>query len=344
MLSALANFESQLTTLLNILTTSPTASSAPGAAEALLDADDALSSALATLRTHQANYERILRLRSEAASLEENIKTTVKDVIAASDTARRLSRRHHIEDLDSDEESDSSSSSSSRGSGDGEEHTETIKSESGYHRKKKTPSQKRKEVDYRLLLDFARRISKYNHQAAADAANGSSRGIPTVDGGDMKTTQAEVSGAVGVNGDQDQEAGGPSGLATVTKNATQWLDESAKLARQVYMIPYPAEDRIRMGLMAQLQVAASEGKSNPDEEAEKLVREAEGIGSGIASEIPVGGIEDTPSEFVGSDAARKDSLFTEGSRPRAGAAPVPAPSRPKGTLDLDLYDPDDDDM
>lgn len=343
MFSSLANFESQLTALLTILATSPTASSAPGATTALLNADDVLSSALTTLRTHQANYDRILRLRAEAASLEESIKATVKDVVSASNTARGLSsRNNNISNGESDDEGYSSSSESS----DEEAEAEVLDSKSSYIRKAgKKQFQKQKEVDYRLLLDFARRISKYNHQAAADAANDVAQRLSLMDNNELKSAQAEVSGATGVNGEGGSTSlnalDDHSGLATVTKNATHWLDESAKQARQAYMIPYPSEDRIRMGLMAQLYATAGEGKSAPEEEAERLVRQAEGIESGSIGEPPVAELGETQNELAEKAPARKGSIFFEA---RAAAPPVAPLSRPRGTLDLDLYDPDEDYM
>ncbi|KAL1966226.1 hypothetical protein VTN77DRAFT_4778 [Rasamsonia byssochlamydoides] len=319
---ALDGLESKLSALLSSLTTTPTAASAPAAAVALLEADDAVSSALDTLRTHQANYAKILRLRAEAESLEERIKSTVRD-IAEIEKEIAVTTGHDDDDDESDTDSESE---------DEDECYDDVTTRPGRGRH----GRKRKEVDYKLLLDFARRISKYNKQAAADAAAGA--GAPAIKklqrDGDAEMTD--------VNGDAHAAPGEP--VTNVTREAVQWLDESADQARQVYMIPYPSEDRIRMGLMGQLQLAASEGRIDPEKEAERMVQEAEGTGA-------AGGIPEPTEAEQWADEARQaaahvGSTVMEGAPEPGGRVmrgPVPVP-KPKATLDLDLYDPDDDDI
>ncbi|KAJ5503810.1 hypothetical protein N7463_006684 [Penicillium fimorum] len=279
--SALTDVESKLNALLTSFTTSPTAAGAPAAAVALLDADDALTSAIETLRQHQENHAKILRLRNEAQQLEDRVKGIVGDIEGFEKEIRTAC-------------------------GDGDS-----------------------DSDFELLLDFARRISKYNHEAAADAATGvvKRQGTNTLADKDVTMT--------GTNGDQPTEEG-TEPVASVTKNATQWLDESANVTRQVYMLPYPMEERIRMGLMGQIQLAAG---GNPDKEVERLLREAEGLGA-AEPPAPAEPAESTKQADEASKAAAHAGSSAAG-MPRAHA-PAPKP-KPKAMLDLDLYDPDEDD-
>ncbi|KAJ5772636.1 hypothetical protein N7520_003165 [Penicillium odoratum] len=302
--SSLSEVESKLNALLTTLTTSPTAAGAPAAAVALLQADDNLSAAIITLRQHQESYAKILQLRAEAEKLEDRVKGIVRNVEQFDKEIRTACG----DDEDSDSELDSDEEESTR-----------------------KPS--RKEIDYRLLLDFARRISKYNHEAAADAANGAANPL------NRKSSRSQIL-------DKDVTMSGTNGepadaepVSAVTKNATQWLDDSAHVTREVYMLPYPMEERIRMGLMAQVQLAAGD---DPDKEVERLIREAEGLGAAepLVPAPPV----DTRKEEAANAAVQAASAATEPVRPAAsGFAPAPKP-KPRATLDLDLYDPDDDDM
>ncbi|KAJ5557460.1 Mediator complex subunit Med4 [Penicillium frequentans] len=306
--SSLSEVESKLNALLSTLTTSPTAAGAPAAAIALLEADDSLSSAIVTLRQHQENYAKILQLRAEAERLEDRVKGIVRDV----EEFDREIRTACGDDGDSDSELDSDDETT-----------------------KKPP---RKEIDYRLLLDFARRISKYNHEAAADAANGAAN-PEKGQASRPQITDKDVTMA-GTNGEPTADgADGAEPVSSVTKNATQWLDDSANVTREVYMLPYPMEERIRMGLMAQVQLAAGD---DPDKEVERLIREAEGLG---AAEPPAPAPHvDTRQEEAANAAVQAGSAATGVPRPApSGFAPAPKP-KPSATLDLDLYDPDDDDM
>lgn len=305
--SALTDVESKLNALLTSLTTSPTAAGAPAAAVALLDADDALTSAIETLRQHQQNHAKILRLRNETQQLEDRVKGIVGDI----ESFEKEIRTACGDNGDSDSDFDSDSDDDLGG--------------------KKSLLRGIKEIDYRLLLDFARRISKYNHEAAADAATG------VVKRQEQGNTLADKDVTMtGTNGEQTTDGAEP--VASVTKNATQWLDESANVTRQVYMMPYPMEERIRMGLMGQIQLAAGD---DPEKEVERLLREAEGLG---AAEPPalVEPAESTKQAGEAAKAAVQAGSSAAG-MPRAHA-PVPAPKpKPKAMLDLDLYDPDEDD-
>ncbi|GIK05979.1 hypothetical protein Aspvir_010096 [Aspergillus viridinutans] len=319
----LSNLEDKLNALITNLTTSPTASGAPAAALALLDADDSLTSAIETLRRHQENYARILKLRVEAESLEEKVKGIVRDVVGYEKDIRRICGDDEASDSDAEDVSDDD---------DLDYCGDQMQTKPGGLRKTK-------EIDYKLLLDFARRISKYNHQAAADAAANATQAAKererSLQPGDQDMAMT------GVNGGPGAEEGAEP-VSSVTKEATSWLDESAKMTRQVYMVPYPMEDRIRMGLMGQIQLTAAEGRPgfDPDQEVERLIREAEGLGS---TEPVVPAPQPMGEERRHANEAAKAAAQAGAASSGAPAAPAPAP-KPKATLDLDLYDPDDDEM
>ena len=312
MQSSLDEVEAKLNALLTTITTSPAAAGAPAAAAALLDSDDALTSAIDTLRLHQENHAKILRLRAEAERLEDRVKGIVKDIEKFDQEIRANCGDDGESDSDSELESDEDDAGKTR------------------------ELASRKEIDYRLLLDFARRISKYNHEAAADAANDEATG------GKLQRARSQIPdkdvAMAGTYGEPTKDDGAEP-VSSVTKNATQWLDDSASVTREVYMLPYPMEERIRMGLMGQIQLTAS---GDPDKEVERLIREAEGLGVAEAP-APIPALDTTQDDAAKAAALAGSSASS--TMPAAGAAPAVAPKpKPKALLDLDLYDPDDDDI
>ncbi|RAH74890.1 uncharacterized protein BO66DRAFT_467543 [Aspergillus aculeatinus CBS 121060] len=361
--TTLTTLDSALHTLLTTLTTSPTASGAPAAALALLAADDALTSTIDELRAHQRNYARLLGLRAEAQALEEKVRGIVREVVEFEGVVRGVCGDS---DSDSDEdEEDDDTVSEWDGDGDGDGDTEMQGTDSAFTGMTGSGAKRKlrgvKEVDYKLLLDFARRISKYNHQAAADAAAGAEERVAAGQARRGSVKDAEMggigagAGAGGANGDAAAAAAEP--VAEVTKGATSWLDESAQLARQVYMLPYPMEDRIRMGLMGQIQLAAAEGRPGfqVEAEVERLIREAEGLGVAapvaaapgpeVAEQVRHADEAARAAALAGSSAASGTAVGGGGGSGAGSARPAaaPLPAKPKATLDLDLYDPDDDD-
>lgn len=132
-----------LDTLINSLVHTNTFAAAPDAASSLVAADDALTSALSTLKQHQQNYARILRLREEAQQLEDDLKTIIRNAVRLREDVGRI----HPSILDDDAETS-----------DGED-TEDIPLDPG----------KRRDVDYTTLLNFAARIGKHNSLAAREA-------------------------------------------------------------------------------------------------------------------------------------------------------------------------------
>lgn len=132
-LEPLGNITTSLNTLTTSLTTTNSFAAAPAAAGSLLSADDALSSALATLKKHQDNYAHILHLRSEALRLENQIKDTIRQCNAYTSEINSISPSI-LEESDSDEEEDAKT-----------------------------------EVDYITLLTLASRIATYNTAAQREA-------------------------------------------------------------------------------------------------------------------------------------------------------------------------------
>lgn len=339
-LAPLTSLESKVNALLTSITTSPTVAGAPSATTALLKADDSLTSALETLRTHQANYAKIVRLRAEAETLEEKIKGIVREIEGA---GKEISTA--CSDGGAESDSDDSDSDDDDADREMKDAMEAVIDRGGQKPRGK------KEVDYKLLLDFARRISRYNNQAAADASAGTpARKLQTQDDTkkddgdvDMTGTTTTVNGQPLPASGTTNEAGTGVGVASLTKDAAMWLDETANWTRDAYMIPYPNDDRIRMGLMGQLQIAAGDGGPDPEREVEKLIQEAEGgVTETGHSDVQVGPAIDSgegPNErsggHLGSRGGETSSVATAGDR---GAA------KPKAKLDLDLYDPDDDDV
>lgn len=316
LLATLSSLEAKLNNLLSSITSSPTAAGAPTAATALLNADDALTNALQALRIHQSNHAKILQLRTEAQDLEERVKGIVREVVTLGD---EISTTCHGDGSDSES--------------DGEEEDTRMGGviEDGGDRNVKN------EVDYKLLLNFARRISRYNTEAAADAAAGvpvKSSQSPT-HGGNMVGAQD----AAGASGSALQQAQSGVGVAALSKETASWLDETANWSRDASQLPYPSEDRIRMGLMGHLQAGGADGK-DPEKEAERMVLAAEGGGDPAVSqgvEGPAsGGTEGGPT----ADSGHVTAVMGGGTGPRQT---VTDPVKPKSMLDLDLYDPDEDD-
>ncbi|KAL1954753.1 hypothetical protein VTO42DRAFT_753 [Malbranchea cinnamomea] len=318
--ASLSDVESKLSAFLSALTSSPTAAAAPAATLALIEADDALANALQTLRVHQTNYARILRLRAEASRLEERVKSIVREIGQLGDDidASRHGGAYAEENASDSDSSDDDDDGDGEADGDvsmgaDPEHAEGVK------RKKKS---KIKEVDYKILMDFARRISRYNVQAAADAAAGIGTKPP------LRQQQQQ----------QQQQQQKDEGLAAVTQEATSWLDESARQTRGAWLLPYPSEDRIRMGLMGQLQAAAAERGVDIEQEVDRLMASApEGRESSLAGAVPGAGAAGGPDV----SGARLEPGPAETRVSNGHAAEPAAPQTAK--FDLDLYDPDADD-
>ncbi|KAK2809691.1 hypothetical protein FQN50_003535 [Emmonsiellopsis sp. PD_5] len=335
LLTPLSTLETKLNNLLMSIISTPTAAAAPTAALALLEADDALSSALTTLHTHQANYAKILRLRAEASALEDRVREIVREIEGVRNEIEvACGGGDESESESGDEDEDRDIDADTRMGG--------VSSASA-----RAP---RNEVDYKLLLDFARRISRYNSDAAADAAAGipadtnqqaqqqQQRGVRTSDTQE-KQTETEKQQPTGV------------GVAALSRETVSWLDETATWSRDLSKMAYPSEDRIRMGVMGQLQAADAAGDGvDVEAEIERMMRVEQGGGGGEQQEREQGGMDEVvgireePVSGAGEGQAQghmggigRDTAM--GGMGGGGGGPA----KPKPMLDLDLYDPDEDD-
>ncbi|KAK2817682.1 hypothetical protein FQN49_007968 [Arthroderma sp. PD_2] len=327
-LAPLTSLEARLNALLASITSTPTASGAPAATVSLLEADDALTSALQTLIVHQANYSTILRLRAEAVRLEERVRETVRQVGALGDEISAAAG----DDEDSDEDSDIADFGGDIEMGEA-----------------KNNGLQKNEVDYNLLLGFARRISKYNNEAAADA---SSTRVPPREPNDGIDGQAEANGKGEEEGAaQDQNNGHGHGqqtgvgIASLPQGTVSWLDETANWTRVMSALPYPSEDRIRMGLMGHINaVAAAEGKDVEKEVDRVLMAAGQKNSPKGETETEAETLQQhqpAPDVDAGAGGITEPAIAPMN---QASSGPVEVKPKPKPKLDLDLYDPDDDDV
>ncbi|OJD20309.1 hypothetical protein ACJ73_08356 [Blastomyces percursus] len=355
LLIPLSNLETRLNNLLMSVVSSPTASGAPTAALSLLEADDALSSALKTLHTHQLNYAKILRLRAQALALEERVRDIVREV---ENVGNEISTacQDGVGASDDDGSSDSDDDIEADGvKEEGGEDPDTqmggVSAGSPVGLKRTGKGKETKEIDYKLLVNFARRISRYNSGAAADVSAGSPiKATPPPGGSDgqgQQTNVVEENGGdaerVGAGG---QQPGKGVGVAALSQETVSWLDETANWSRDLSRMAFPSEERIRMGLMGQLQAKASEGMDG-EKEIERLIRASEGVGAGGGeASAAAGGHGTATDETVGIEEEQIGHGRPSGSTVREdtamGGVPAPRP-KPKAVLDLDLYDPDEDD-
>ncbi|KLJ10827.1 hypothetical protein EMPG_13808 [Blastomyces silverae] len=357
LLTPLSTLETRLNNLLMSMVSSPTAAGAPAAALSLLEADDALSSALKTLHTHQLNYAKILRLRAEALALEDRVRDIVREVESVGNEISTACQ----DGVGASDDDSSDSDGEIEVDGEKEERGEdpdtqmggvSAGSPVGLKRAGKRRERGTKEIDYKLLINFARRISRYNSDAAADVS-ASSPIKPTPPPGDTDG-QGQQTNAVEENGGDAERAGAGGqqsgkgvGVAALSQETVSWLDETANWSRDLSRMAFPSEERIRMGLMGQLQAKASEGV-DVEREIERLIRASEGVGvdGGGEASAAAGGDGTAMDEVVGIEGEQIGHGRASGGIGRAdtamGRVPAPRP-KPKAVLDLDLYDPDEDD-
>jgi hypothetical protein len=232
-LTSLDALEASLNTLLTSLTTTPTFSTAPAASNALLTADDALTTSLTTLKQHQQNYARILHLRAEATRLEDQIKSIVR-------TCGEL--RTEIGGIHPSILDDSSEDEDQEG--------------------------QQQDVDYRTLLSFARRIGKHNTQAAREAEEESIRRSQKAKERAAAASRPATNGAVMLSATEN-----PSELGNIIPdNERAWLNETVIATRAAQGMAFPAAERLKLGMLGRLQYAREQGGEEAVErEIERLM-------------------------------------------------------------------------
>jgi hypothetical protein len=232
-LTSLDALEASLNALLSSLTTTPTFSTVPAASNALLTADDALTTSLTTLKQHQQNYARILHLRAEATRLEDQIKSIVR---TCGELRTEIGGIHPSILDDSSEDED----------------------QEGQQR----------DVDYSTLLSFARRIGKHNTQAAREAEEESIRRSQKAKVRAAAASQPATNGTVMLSATEN-----PSELGNIIPdNERAWLNETVIATRAAQGMAFPAAERLKLGMLGRLQYAREQGGEEAVErETERLM-------------------------------------------------------------------------
>ncbi|KAI9755418.1 MAG: hypothetical protein M1835_000825 [Candelina submexicana] len=181
-----------------------------------------------------------------------------------------------------------------------------------------------RDVPYNELLSYAKRISKFTVPPtfrpplpqAQEAPSEPPKQIVTVTNGGTTTPAAAPA--------EPSKEGG-MGVSALQSGEVQWLD----IASQIPFVPWPNEDIIRRGALAQIQQMIEQGQdpgliptAPANEEEEKRNAEEE---------------EATSHEREAAD-ARKGEVAVSGA-PVGGQARVEKPQVFSG---LDLYDPDEE--
>ena len=370
-LEPLTSIETHLNALITSLTQTNTFTNAPQLAQDLLNDDDDLTSALSLLQRHQQNYARILNLREEVTSLQEQLKDTVRKCVSFKQEIGQINPL--ILESDSEEE---------------EDHDEDDQGVTHVA-----------EVDYHTLLTFAARIGKHNTIAAKEAeaeavrrkiaarnptSTSTSAVIATTVNGtqsftltnDPSATQdtfatATAPTAPPPEGEAELDPENNTGTGTAETSAElSRIDNTIAIQRAQMGMSFPDAAALRTGALGQLQLfrekqEASFSTGLDDDERSRLIAEAvdREVGKMVCETEDIAQEEekkieddnkDEEAEFPDSPvlgrkegaappaAARQTSSTTTSNLPGQAQAPV-KPSQPKRKLDLDFPDSDDED-
>lgn len=327
-LEPLNSLETHLNSLITSLTQTNTFSNAPQIAKDLLSDDDNLTASLNLLQRHQQNYARILNLRAEVASLQEQLKDTIRRCVAL---RQEIGQIHPsiVESLDSDEEEE-------------EEDSET----------------KIAEIDYKTLLAFAARIGKHNAAAAREAEAEAVRrkvAVKNKTSSITATTNGVVPGQASVSGNENATA--------ETEAELERINNTIALTRAQMGMAFPDANILRVGALGQLQLfqerqqhassADDEVQAALEREVERMVRETEDVAEAEAeaeaaeeeeqgtwpspemSRRSIGGGDFRPSASQASAA--------QSSHTKATGGPPASTHVPKRKLDLDFPSSDEED-
>lgn len=330
-LTPLNSLETSFNALITSLTTTPSYSNAPSAAQSLLNADDSLSTALRALYKHQKNYARIVQLRAEAGRLEEEIKDTIRSCV---ELRQEMGKIYPSILLRSDDSDDS----------DGGDQSD-------------------RDVDYHTLLSFASKLGKHNSAAAKAAEEEYIQRLIKARKEEgrqaKKTTESEQPRTNGSMATAHSPAPPPPTTPTATATATadgesalqnlipqhekDWLDAEAAMARARAGMAFPPAENLRKGALGRLQwVREQGGEEAVERELDGMISQAEGKptdgrqGRGLE---PAAGQEGArPAE-----AARPQQAGSLPSRPQQPSRPQERKKTVAVNLDLDLWNEDDDD-
>lgn len=348
-LAPLDSIETHLNALVTSLSQTNTFATAPQLAKDLRADDDDLSSALALLQRHQQNYARILNLREEVATLQEQLKDTVRKCVTFKQEIGHINPS--ILDSDSDDEENED-----------EGHGSVA------------------EVDYHTLLAFAARIGRHNSIAAKEAeaeavrrkiaSRSDPKATTTPNGlqhpGDSTLASAALDATAPTSTDLQNST-------TETTAELERIDANIALQRAQMGMSFPDAPVLRVGALGQLQLYAekqrqllsSGGGGSREEDNEKsivqaverevgrLVRESEDIAPAEEEEKDTQE-GDEGTEFPESPVfAKRQPLATadrDGQGSAGGASTTarppanqPPPEKKKLNLDLDFPDSDEED-
>ncbi|OAL36441.1 hypothetical protein AYO20_04337 [Fonsecaea nubica] len=346
-LRPLDSIETHLNALVTSLTQTNTFANAPQLAQDLIADDDELASSLALLQRHQQNYARILNLRAEAATLQEQLKDTIRKCVSFRQEISQINPS--ILDLDSDEDGEDEDSQVAR-------------------------------VDYHTLLTFAARIGKHNTIAAREAEAESLRRKIAAKNKGQTSPPAVANGleepsATAESAPEGTEEARDENHTAETTAELMRINNTIAVQRAQMGMSFPDAGILRVGALGQLQlflerqrqhsgVDAGAGQEEAkavqealEKEVEKMVRETEDIAedTGTAGEMEE---DDTTATAGGwTSPVLKRGLTFEGessqdatasaghpSTGQAGLPPKPPkPPQPKRKLDLDFPDSDEED-
>lgn len=181
-----------------------------------------------------------------------------------------------------------------------------------------------KEVDYNTLLAFAARIGKHNAAAAREAELESNR----------RRLESSKAKAVQSNGVTTNDGESTGNTTEESQAALAAINESLAFQRANVGMAFPPPDRLRMGVLGQLQLLREQqGEEAVDAEIERLVKSSE---SYIETEPQVDEPKNDLMEGVSKTEQRPSG------RPAQAARHVPAPAKAK-PVSLDFDDESDDD-
>lgn len=184
-------------------------------------------------------------------------------------------------------------------------------------------------MPYNELLAYAKRISKFTVPPTIrppPSEKDPPLSLQNPGGGEQgKDAEANgINGDMGVKdtmGTQETGKGNGIGVSSLAAGESQWLDPGA----QIPFVPWPTEEVIRRGALAQIQVMREQGV----DPADAVMAEQEGTKEGVETEVK-------------REAAVVEPTMRESSSAGPAKLEVKREEKPAVFGGLDLYDPDDE--
>ena len=189
-------------------------------------------------------------------------------------------------------------------------------------------------MDYKTLLSFARRVGKHNPRAAREAEEDSIRRQQEA------KQRAATAFSPATNGVPPAATETTLEVGKIPDNERAWLDEPAAAARSAQGMAFPAAERLRLGMLGQLQYAREQG----GEEAVKkeLERLMEGSSEQHVSK-ETGESEATNFDTAESQRQARAQALTNISVANSRPQRPPERMRSVAPLNLDLWNEDEED-